>query len=361
MSHRRAALHLATTLMLSALPARRAEATEIVQIPVDDVLDVRPVSTLTNGALVPWTVGIDQDDGFMTTAAAKSLHQTGAALPDDGVFAADAHHPLVVLHFSNAAPATAPQARSVTGVASFAFDVPPGRYEALYLFLTSSYGDAKLEVTFQYDDGTSTKTAFTMPDWGTGAALPAPPPTYFNLIGGLHKWTKQGASVDTPRHALAGVALSPASDKALARVTLAKLSASERLTFWGATGAATSRPDASVDAGTDAPIDASADAAGNDDATASVDTTPDASVAGEPKRDAAPETPPDASTGANEDAVASPDAAPRSRTPPTAGCSAAGDHGVRGGRAWVATFCVLVHAIRRARRRTGPTTFDADV
>jgi hypothetical protein len=240
------------------MAASVARAAEVVQIPVDGVLDARPVATLTGGMLVPWTVGIDQDDGFITTAAATSLHQTGPALPDDGVFAADADHPEVRLHFSNDAPATSPQARSVTGAASFEIDVPASTYETLYLFLTSSYGSAKLEVTFGYADATSTKVAFTMPDWGTGAALPAGPPTYFNLVSGLHKWTKAGASVDTPTHALAGVTLSPAVDKLLVRITIAKVSAPERLTFWGVTGLVTSRPPTD---GGDAGMGPAADAA----------------------------------------------------------------------------------------------------
>lgn len=358
MSHRRAALHLATTLMLSALPARRAEATEIVQIPVDAVLDMRPVSTLTNGALVPWTVGIDQDDGFMTTAAAKSLHQTGAALPDDGVFAADAHHPLVVLHFSNAANATANQARSVSGAASFEFDVPPGSYETLYLLLTSSYGDAKLEATFEYANGTSTKTAFTMPDWGTGAALPSP--AYFNLVGGLHKWTKAGASVDTPTHALGGIALVPAPNETLVRITLAKLSSPERLTFWGATGVATSRPDAAVDApgdvGADANVEAGAEARVEAGAEARPDDTASAPVeAGADNRDAAIEDPRDAATGIDVDASPRADAAPRSRGSSAAGCAVGGDDGARRGASLVAVFGALAHALLLARRRKRPT------
>jgi hypothetical protein len=361
MSHRRTALLLvALAATIAALPARRAGATEVVQIPVDGVLDARPVSTLTGGALVPWTVGIDQDDGFMTTAAAKSLHQTGAALPDDGAFAADAHHPAVVLHFSNAAPATAPQARSVSGVASFAFDVPPATYETLLLFLTSSYGDSKLEVTFQYADGTSTKTAFTMPDWGTGAALPAPPPTFFNLVGGLHKWTKAGASVDTPTHALAGVALSPAAGKTMVHLAIAKLSTAERLTFWGATGVATSRPDAGADAPLDASADVSsatgdaADAARNDDAIDTANAIPDAGAEVEAEVDAgrdafAEERGPIATAPA--DASSATDAGTRPRATAATGCATAGDPGTDGGLPWGAVFGLLAHAARRGRRR----------
>jgi hypothetical protein len=215
-------------------------AEQVVQIAIDPLLDGRPVTTLSGGKLVPWTVGIDKDDGYITTAAAQFLKQTGTALPDDATFNGDATHPLMVLHFSNAASPESPQARGVSGVAQFEFDVPHASYSQLFLAVTSSYGDSPIKVTFGYADASSSGAQFTLPDWGTGSALPTNPPIFFNLISGLHKWNHDNASVDTPTHTITGVSLSPDPNKELNHVQIAKSGASSYLVFWGATGIATS-------------------------------------------------------------------------------------------------------------------------
>jgi hypothetical protein len=244
------ALVLAAVVSCAVLAsAARAHGESVVQLPVDGLLDGRPVSTLTGGAVVPWTTGLDKDDAFMTMAAAASLHETGPALPDDGFFPANAEHPEVRLHFSNAAAATSPQAHLVTAVGSFEIAVPTATYATISLFLTGSYGDAPLAVKLTYADQTTTTTTFTLPDWGTGAALPKGPPRFFNLIAGLHKWNKAGASLDTPSHTITGVALTPSPDRALTTVEITKTTAAPWLTFWGATGIATSASDGGTDAG----------------------------------------------------------------------------------------------------------------
>jgi hypothetical protein len=241
---------LAAAVLCAALAsAARARGESVVQVPVAGLLDGRPVSTLTGGAVVPWTTGLDKDDAFMTMAAAASLHQTGPALPDEGLFPANAEHPEVRLHVSNVAAPTSPQAHLVTAVGSFAFVVPTATYATIFLFLTGSYGDAPLAVKLTYADQTTTTTTFTLPDWGTGAALPKGPPRFFNLIAGLHKWNKAGASLDTPSHTITGVALTPSPDRALTTVEITKTTAAPWLTFWGATGLATSAPEGGADAG----------------------------------------------------------------------------------------------------------------
>jgi hypothetical protein len=269
---------LAVAVFCAALAsAARARGEPVVQLPVDGLLDGRPVSTLTGGAVVPWTTGLDKDDAFMTMAAAASLHQTGPALPDDGLFPANAEHPEVRLHFSNAAAATSPQAHLVTAVGSFEVVVPTATYATIFLFLTGSYGDAPLAIKLTYADRTTTTTTFTLPDWGTGAALPKGPPRFFNLITGLHKWNKAGASLDTPSHTITGVALTPSPQRAWTTIEITKTTAAPWLTFWGATGLATSAPDGGADAG-----DA---AAARDSASVEVAPPTEAATGG----DAAPE------------------------------------------------------------------------
>jgi hypothetical protein len=144
----------------------------------------------------------------------------------------------MVLHFSNLASAMAPQARGLAGVANFEFSVPVARYSSLFLALSSSYGNSPLSVTFTYADATTSSLQFTLPDWGTGSALPTAPPSFFNLISGLHKWNHANDSVDTPTHTITGVKLSPEANKDLSRVRIDKTGSAPYLVFWGATGVA---------------------------------------------------------------------------------------------------------------------------
>ena len=314
-----------------------ARADQVVQVPLPGLLDARPVSTLTGGVVVPWTVGIDQMDGFMTLAAALSLKQTGPALPDDGKFAANARHPDVVLNFSNAAPADSPQAHHLTGVGMFAFSVPAATYSKLILFFSSSYGDSRLTMTMTYADGTTSMTGLTLPDWGLGGTLP---PTCFQLIAGLHKWTKQGMSVDTPSHTITGVDLSPTASKVLTRVEVSKTSAAQTLIFWGATGMATS------------PIDGGVDDGGGGVDSAAADGTPDGVVETDAGQPEAPASFADAAAPDLGGVGAPPDAAvPRSPPAATGGCAI----GTGGGRpfGWILLLVSLFSRRRRFARGPG--------
>jgi MYXO-CTERM domain-containing protein len=274
---------------LGLVLATPALADQVVQVPADGVLDGRSVSTLTGGMVVPWTTGIDKDDAYMTLAAAKSLGQAGPALPDDGKFAANATHPEVVLHFSNAAPAAAPQTHLQTAMGAFVVPVPRASYSKVFLFLTASYGDAPLAIKMSYADGTSTMTTFTLPDWGTGKALPTSPAIFFNLIGGLQKWTKTGMNLDTPAHTITGVTLTPAGDRTLTSIEVNKTTAAPWLTFWGATGIATSAVGGGMDAGADVTADAAAEVAAVRDAEAEQAPEPAAEPTPEPAAEPTPE------------------------------------------------------------------------
>jgi hypothetical protein len=232
------ALISVATLSLGVCAAPRARAEQTVQIPIDTLLDGRPVSTFTAGAVVRWTTGVDQHDGFATSAAVAKLGQTGPALPGDGVFAATASHPDLALHFSDVAAASSGQAHILAGAGNFQFDVPPATYSQLFLAMTSSSGDSALTITLDYSDANPTIVNLTLPDWGTGKPLPTDPPIFFDLISGLHKWDEQDDSVDTPSHALTGVVLSPAAGRELTRVEVSKPSTAQYLVFWGATGVA---------------------------------------------------------------------------------------------------------------------------
>jgi hypothetical protein len=335
-------------LGMALVVARAARADQVVQVPGEGVLDGRSVSTLTGGAVVPWTTGIDKDDAYMTLAAAKSLGQTGPALPDDGRFAANADHPEVVLHVSNAATATSPQTHLQTAMGAFTIPVPRATYSKVFLFLTASYGDAPLAIKMTYADGTSTMTTFTLPDWGTGKALPAGPPTFFNLIGGLHKWTKAGASLDTPSHTITGMSLTPASDRALASIAIDKTTAAPWLTFWGATGIATSAV-----GGEDAGADAAADLVPDRGVDVQEPPEPALEPASEAAPELAPEATPEPAVEASDAAVTSaggagggPDAGP-GHARSSGGCSIA----EQGSRAPAALLVAALAALQCRRRR----------
>ena len=266
--------------------ARHALADTVVQIPVDSVLDGRSVSTLNGATVVPWTPGqgLDGDgnsDGFVTTAVEAVLFQQmltnaiGKALPDDGVFPADARHPDIVLHFSNAAPTTSPQTHQVhiaAGPQTFHFAVPQATYSKMFLLITSSEGVAALTTALTYADGTPASTQnFMLPDYGIGGA-PANDPIYFNLIAGMRKWNTQDREGDSTTHTITGIELTPSTTGMLADIQVTKTNGAH-VVFWGATGIATSAVDAGSPAGDDAGSAGSeAGAAGDAEAEAQAGT-----------------------------------------------------------------------------------------
>src|SRR5882672_7195118 len=232
----------------------RARADQVVQLPVDSVLTGRAVSTLSGGAVVPWTSGVDRNDGLMTAAAVAHLGQTGVALPDDGAFPADARHPEIVLHFSNAAPPTSPQTAAINDVGNLDVAIPPSFYSKLFLVLTDAANGAPptgspVMLTMTYADNATTMVSLTWPDYGTGAPPPADPPGLFNLISGMHKWNKADMSVDAPTHALTGLELKADASRRLIGLRVSKLDAGKVLVFWGLTGVAISAVDAGGEAG----------------------------------------------------------------------------------------------------------------
>ncbi|HVR61321.1 MAG TPA: hypothetical protein VMU50_05445 [Polyangia bacterium] len=247
-----------------------AGAAETIQIPVDALLTARSVTTLTNGALVSWTVGVDEGgtgDGFLTAAASK-FHKDPAtvkALPDDGTFPADNRHPEIVLHFSNDADPASQQTRPVKGVGEFSFPTPAAQYEKLFLIFTSGEGASALTFTLTYADGTTDVVNQLLPDYYI--PIPATDPVFFNLALDLAKWRQTNAVADGAHHFIDGVEIHPAASKVLTGVKVAKTAAAF-LVFWGATGIATSSIDGGSGGGeVSTPADAGATVAGSDAAS----------------------------------------------------------------------------------------------
>ena len=242
-------------LAVTFLDAPAARADTVVQFNIDAVLNARPVSTLTNGAIVTWTAtqGVDGNgsaDGYITKAVLMKLGQAGNALPDDGVFPATNGIPEIRLHFANDNPATSFQAHNAhrAVAASIDFAVPQATYSKVFLALTSAEGADKLTVTLTYADATTSMAAFTLTDYDTPIPASTAEVGYFSLIS-IRKWSQANQVGDNAGHQITGVILTPTPGKPLTRITIAKPADGQYLVFWGATGIATSAVDAGAPAG----------------------------------------------------------------------------------------------------------------
>ena len=112
-----------------------------VQLDYTPILNARPVSVVSHGKLVPWSVGIDgggKADGFATVSAAR-VHGDRAlhALPDDGKFAANSDHPLVQLPYGQVSDSQF-QARALTGETQFELGLRRKTLREVSLFFTSA-------------------------------------------------------------------------------------------------------------------------------------------------------------------------------------------------------------------------------
>jgi hypothetical protein len=248
---------LTVLVAVTALVAARtaAAADTVVQVQVDSLIDGRSVSTVAGGTVTLWTAaqGVDGDgngDGYVTNAVEAILAtqgktvggKAGIALPDDGMFAADARHPAIALHFSNAAPITSPQTHQIyiaKGAQTFQFTVPQATYSKMFLLITCSEGGAALTITLNYAGGIApTVTKLMLPDYGIGGAK-ANDAVFFNLIAGMRKWSQTDQEGDSTTHTITGIELNPTATAPLMSIEVAKTNGSH-VVFWGATGIATS-------------------------------------------------------------------------------------------------------------------------
>jgi len=239
----------AATFVVFAPGAARAADT-VVQVPVDGIIDGRTVSTFTGGAVVPWGAGqgVDGDgnaDGYVTTAVEAELlkqgktvgNMAGKALPDDGVFAMDARHPEIKLHFSNAADMASPQTHQLyisKGMQSMQLPVPAATYSKMFILITASEGAADLTITLNYAGVAPVVQKLKLPDYGVGGAA-ANDPVYFNLIAGMRKWSSTNQEGDGTSHTITGIELNPSATDKLTSIGIDKTNGSH-VVFWGATG-----------------------------------------------------------------------------------------------------------------------------
>jgi hypothetical protein len=255
-SPRRIFLTAAILVALSMASAAGADTT--VQIPIDSLLNARPVSTVTNGVVVPWSPGQGIDgngggNGFVTQSVATKVGYTGPALPDDGIFAAAKGLPEFDLYFSDSNPSTSFQAHNAHAnvVGTIQFAVPEATYSSIYLVLTDSENADMLTVTMTYADSTTSMVGpFTMPDYDQGLPANTKDVSYFSLFSG-QKWSSTDGPNDNMGHSITGVILAPTPTKPLTGIVINKPSDGHYLVFWGAVGMATSPVDAGASSAQD--------------------------------------------------------------------------------------------------------------
>jgi hypothetical protein len=187
---------------------------------------------------VPWDLGIDGPlpgaDGYATDAAAKFIGGNYVkALPDNGVFAATAEHPEIVLNYKNS-DHTSPQMARIPTNGSITIPVPMGRYKGFYTHLHSAEGQSPIEITMNYADGSKDVRNTTVIDYG-------------NRLNGnldwsyvavdLAKWNRNMTVQEAANHWLYTYNSKPNGTKDMVSVIIRSVNG-KTLVFWGATGVA---------------------------------------------------------------------------------------------------------------------------
>jgi len=168
---------------------------------------------------------------FMTESFAKFKGLSGSGLPDNGFFAANADHPEVQLSYNN-------DNNSGNGKIIYSspstFTVTPNKYSEIHLFATSTQGDGSMKVTFNYDDGSSENSTFTVPDWFNRSRTESF--SSYNLIGGLGIFNELRGEASTSNNAIFGFGFHPNSNKTLQSFTVTGQSNLTTQVLFGATG-----------------------------------------------------------------------------------------------------------------------------
>jgi len=221
------------SLLLIGIPTFQSSQT--IQLDISKILNARPVSTLNNNHLTPWTKGIDGGglgDGYLTFSAAlfngaKDPH----ALPDDPLFAANNSHPEIRLHYSNT-DSLHYQTCNISGEGNVKFAVPQQKYKAVYLALTSSEGASQLHIVLTYQTGYSTNN-ITLPDYY--ADLDPANKSLSYLAHDLAKWGDKNNMTEKDHHNIDLLKVETDRKKILKSINLKKDKAGY-LVFWAAAG-----------------------------------------------------------------------------------------------------------------------------
>jgi len=226
------AITAASILGFTVIPIQN---NQVVQFDISKILNARPVTTLTGGRLITWKKGIDGNgigDGYLTVSAAlfngdKEAH----ALPDDPVFAANASHPEIKLHYSNK-DSLHYQACAISGLEEVEFKVPEAKYKDVYLALTSAEGASILDVRLVYADGSEEKD-LTLPDYFWDVKPDDPNVCY--LAHDLAKWGPKNNMTEKDHHNIHLLNIHPDPARRLDRISISKTKATY-LVLWAAAG-----------------------------------------------------------------------------------------------------------------------------
>ena len=205
---------------------------KVIQVDVSAILNARPITTLTKGALVTWTTGIDKDNGYLTMSAAAFINDKDPhALPHNPLFPASQSHPEILLHYSDE-DGTNNQARCIPDSGEFAIKVPVHTYADLFLSLTSSYGASSLQFELTYKDGVELRN-FVLPDWFKD--IPDNDPDFSYVAHNMGKWGNKNNLQEKDHHNIDALNIHPNPKRMLTSIKLRKLPGGYLL-FWAATG-----------------------------------------------------------------------------------------------------------------------------
>ena len=226
---------LSTCLLTAGSLLFAQKNNKVIQIDISDLLNSRPVTTLTDGKLITWKKGIDgggYGDGYLTLSAAlangdKEPH----ALQDDPLYPADNSHPDIKLYYDNA-DSLASQAWSIGGTGGAGLIVPHVKYKAFYLAVTSSEGASTLKIQFSYEDGDEEKV-YTVPDYYADIA---PGDTSFSYLAhDLAKWGNKNNMTEKNHHNIDLLKISPNPARRLLSIEIQKEKPGY-LVIWAVTG-----------------------------------------------------------------------------------------------------------------------------
>ena len=219
-------------LLAAASIAGIARAGEAVQIDASSVFNMRPVSTMVAGKLVPMTGDIDGAGGVATKSAAKSQGTDDPfSMPDDGKFPANDKHALIIMPYAKD-DGKSPQARTSRAEDSFSFPVPPKNYSKLWLFLASGRGPSDIAVEMKYSDGSTETRKMQVPDWFWDLKPDDPDRCY--VATNLSKWGPK-RQLEKNHHSIFGLNIHPNPAKTLTSLGITKTKPGI-MAFCGATG-----------------------------------------------------------------------------------------------------------------------------
>ena len=202
---------------------------------VSKVLNFDAIVNHTEGQTDKTQSAIDDNNHALITQsfATLTLEKNGKGLPDNGFFAANSFHPDIQLSYNNNDNGN--NAVLLKGTDQFTFAVPPRKYKAVHIPLTSTNGKSNILLFFNYSDGTNSNANIqTIPDWFD--EIKETDKLYY-LIDGMDRSKANGKDYnDSNDPALFGAMFTPDSTKTVTSIKIVNNSKSSNLVFLGGTG-----------------------------------------------------------------------------------------------------------------------------